>query len=330
MTDSKEELATDDVIRGVQGWLDEKFIAAFGSRRAQARAFEAQLKAWSEKNERKFTAEVKGDTLELVVMDVIGDFFFGGVSANSIKRELDRAPNAKKIRVLVNSPGGDAFDGISIRSLLKRHPATVTVEILGEAASAAAIIATAGDRVEMHLGSMLMIHRAWSIAIGNAGDMQAAADDLAKLDEGQVSIFTARSNQEAGKVKKWLDAETRMTAEEAIERGFADAMAAEVSAGPAPKQAKAKASDVSRFAADVNLGSSEPGAVPISAGDQASDCFEVVGSQDESLAKDDAERQLLAAHRAKVQEDIQAARRANSPFLRALGTPPPVLGGMHR
>jgi ATP-dependent Clp protease, protease subunit len=311
--------------------FDEQVVlSTIGDRRAVARSYQARLQAWSEKNGRKFTAEAKGDTLELAVMDVIGDFFFGGVSANSIKRELDRHPSAKKIRVLVNSPGGDAFDGIAIRSLLKRHPAHVTVEILGEAASAAAILATAGDRVEMHVGSMMMIHRAWTVAIGNAGDMQAAADDLAKLDEGQLSIFVARSKQEAGKVKKWLDAETLMTAEEAIERGFADGMAVEAEPPAEKKPKKTMAAQEDTLSAAATGATDEQFVAAVVAASSEPQLPKTVPSLDMSDEERVAAEAYIVQCRADARAKELADRRSASPLLRAIGAPPPSLGGMHR
>lgn len=87
------------------------------------------------------------------IFDVIGENGMGGgVSLRRI------GPNA--VTVQINSPGGDMFEGIAIYNLLRTHPAAVTVEVLGLAASAASIIAMAGDDIRMSPGSFLMLHTA--------------------------------------------------------------------------------------------------------------------------------------------------------------------------
>src|SRR5690606_15225806 len=106
------------------------------------------IRQWLDEHEdeREFRAEQKGGglELELTILDVIGGgFWYEGVTAKSVKRALDEAKNAKLIRVLINSPGGAVWDGVAIQSLLKRHSARVEIEVLGEAASAASVIAMA-------------------------------------------------------------------------------------------------------------------------------------------------------------------------------------------
>src|SRR5690606_4398240 len=99
-----------------------------------------------------------GDTT-ISIFDVIGeDFWTGsGVTANRISAAL-RSIGNKDITVRINSPGGDMFEGIAIYNLLRAHPAKVTVEVLGWAASAASVIAMAGDDIRMGLGSLMMVH----------------------------------------------------------------------------------------------------------------------------------------------------------------------------
>lgn len=200
---------------------------------SESTLYERLLSGWLGANERRFSAAAKANgDLEIEVLDVIGSgFFFEGITAKSIQRTLKANPNAKTIRVLINSPGGSAFDGIAIKNLLEAHSARVEVEVLGWAASAASVIAMAGDSIKMREGSMMMIHRAWSFAIGDSEAMQAEADALTKLDESILDIYTRRTAGDRTEIQELVRKETWMTAGEAVERGFADEVL--VGKGPA-------------------------------------------------------------------------------------------------
>jgi ATP-dependent Clp protease protease subunit len=95
--------------------------------------------------------------------------------------------------VRVNSPGGEATEGIAIANLLRAHAAKIHVTVYGLAASAASYISTAGDSVSMAPGSMLMVHCAWNVARGNADDMRAEAAVLDKLDESIASLYALKA-----------------------------------------------------------------------------------------------------------------------------------------
>ena len=162
----------------------------------------------------------------ITIFDVIGeDGMGGGVSLRRIAAALRRiGPNA--VTVQINSPGGDMFEGIAIYNLLRAHPATVTVEVLGLAASAASVIAMAGDEVRMSSGSFLMLHNAWGVVIGNRHDMAEAAALFESFDAALTEIYAARSGRPATEIAALLDAETFLGAEEAIAAGMADGMVA--------------------------------------------------------------------------------------------------------
>ena len=157
------------------------------------------------------------------VYDVIGqDWWSGeGVTAKRVAGAL-RGIGPKPVTVSINSPGGDMFEGLAIYNLLREHPAEVTVRVMGIAASAASVIAMAADRLEMGLGSFLMIHNSWGGVVGNQHDMREAAETFAEFDAAMADIYAARSGMNAGEVAKLMDAETYMRAEKAIELGFAD------------------------------------------------------------------------------------------------------------
>lgn len=157
------------------------------------------------------------------VYDVIGyDYWSGnGVTAKRIAGAL-RGLGAGPVTVNVNSPGGDMFEGLAIYNLLREHDGEVTVKVLGLAASAASIIAMAGDKVQIARAGFLMIHNAWVMAIGNRNDLAEVADTLKPFDDAMASIYAARTGQESKAVAKLMDAETWIGGEAAIEGRFAD------------------------------------------------------------------------------------------------------------
>lgn len=164
----------------------------------------------------------RGDNV-ITIFDVIGeDFWSEGVTAKSIARQLKAIGGP--VEVQINSPGGDVFEGFAIYNILREHPYDVTVKVLGMAASAASVIAMAGDTVEIGASAFIMIHNCWVLAIGNRHDLRETADFLEPFDKGLRDVYVARTGQTDAQVGAWLDAETYMNGQEAIERGFADAL----------------------------------------------------------------------------------------------------------
>ncbi|MBO9859360.1 head maturation protease, ClpP-related [Xanthomonas sp. A1809] len=180
------------------------------------------------------------------VYDVIGqDYWTGeGVTARRVAGAL-RAMGKGPVTVNVNSPGGDMFEGLAIYNLLREHDGEITVKVLGLAASAASIIAMAGDTVQIARAGFLMIHNAWVMAVGNRNDLIEVADTLKPFDDAMASIYAARTGQDRKSMAKLMDAETWIGGEAAIEDGFADELLAsdQVERGAA----KASASAVRRI-----------------------------------------------------------------------------------
>ena len=129
---------------------------------------------------------------------------------------------AKSIRLRMNSPGGNVFDGIAIYNALKNHPATVNVEVDGLAASIASIIAMAGDSIHMAKNAFLMIHNAWALAIGDSEEMRKMADVLDKIDTTMMRTYAERTGATQRDIRQMMTDETWMTADEAKEMGFCD------------------------------------------------------------------------------------------------------------
>lgn len=145
-------------------------------------------------------------------------------SADHFRDELAKHPNATQINVYVNSFGGYVYEAMAIRNQLKRHPAHVTGYVDGFAASAASFILTGCDEVKMYSNTMQMIHNAINGAYGNATDLRKAADDLDRIMDGNRQAYLEKSNGKLTEEKliKLLEAETYLTAKEALEYGLCD------------------------------------------------------------------------------------------------------------
>lgn len=186
-------------------------------------------KKWKElrsKIKPQFKAEVKDDKTVLILSgDVVSNeysWYEDDISPKRIQAILDESPGELVIRL--NSGGGDAFAGVEIYNMLKDYPNKVTVEVTGLAASAASIVAMGADEIIMCTGSMMMIHEAWTFAVGSKSDLQKTVDMMDKLDASLVSIYAERLGLDKDFVSELLKAETWMTAEEAVKDGFADSV----------------------------------------------------------------------------------------------------------
>lgn len=187
------------------------------------------------------------------VLDVIGEDYWGeGVTAKRISGAL-RAIGNNDVVVNINSPGGDMFEGLAIYNLLRAHSGKVTVNILGIAASAASIIAMAGDEIHMGRGAFLMIHNCWSIGVGNRHDFAKLAADLEPFDKSMADIYVARSGQSESVVSKMMDDETYIASSDAIAKGFADGLLAadEINDGDESPQAAIRKLDAALAKAEM-------------------------------------------------------------------------------
>ena len=171
----------------------------------------------------------KSDKAEIWIYEEIGQDFWtgGGVTAKNFQKELS-AITAKQIDLHINSPGGAVFDGVAIYNLIKQHPANVTTYIDGIAASIASVIALAGDKVVMAANALYMMHNPSGMVMGTAADMRSLADVLDKIRGTMTGVYAAKSGQADSVISSLLDAETWMTADEAMEFGFVDEIADEM------------------------------------------------------------------------------------------------------
>jgi ATP-dependent protease ClpP protease subunit len=178
-----------------------------------------------------FRAALRTDgTLEIQVYKDIGESIWsydGGITTEMIAQQIEAAGNFSKILLRINSPGGDVFDGVAIYNLIRAQKKPVQVCIDGIAASAASIIAMAGDDIVMGPNAMMMIHNAWSSCQGYASDMRKRADALDKISGAIAQTYVSRTKKTLDAVTLLMEAETWMTAQDCLAEGFATAIVAE-------------------------------------------------------------------------------------------------------
>lgn len=168
---------------------------------------------------------------DLWVYDAIGaGFFEEGVTAKSVRDELAKMDKKEPVLVRINSPGGDVFDAVAIRTQLAQWPSGVNVQIDGLAASAASYIATVGNKVTMSQGGQIMVHDPWSFAIGNAEEMRKRAGLLDKIADSLVTAYAEKSGKSAEEIREVMKAETWFSLDEALSFGLANERAEEMAA----------------------------------------------------------------------------------------------------
>jgi ATP-dependent Clp protease, protease subunit len=197
------------------------------------------LEKWSEEA-AGLRAVAAGDNV-ITMFDAIGaDFWSGdGVTAKKVTSQL-RAIGERPVIVQINSGGGDLFEGIAIYNALREHQQEITVQVIGMAASAASIIAMAGDKVEIGAASFLMIHNCLVMAIGNRHDMADTAAFLEPFDAAMRDVYAQRTGLKPADIAAMMDAETWISGSTAIEKGFADAL---LPADQVTRDEKTKAED---------------------------------------------------------------------------------------
>jgi ATP-dependent protease ClpP protease subunit len=203
---------------------------------------------------------VYGDIVDAATMALYEDYGYstdGMASAMSIKKEIDSAGGYSSITLRINSPGGDAFEGVAAYNILRSQGKPVNVFVDGVAASSASIVAMAGDTITMGVNSMMMIHNAWMACWGNAAELRKAADLLDKVSESIGATYVKKTGKSADEIKALMDAETWLSAKDCLELGLCTAISeqeadAEVMAlaGKFKDRAKAMRARVTNLADD--------------------------------------------------------------------------------
>lgn len=209
------------------------------TREISALAKPCVLERWNEVG-AGIRAVATGDNI-ITMFDDIGEDYWsgGGITAKKVQSQL-RAIGERDVEVHINSGGGDMFEGIAIYNVLREHPQNITIKVMGLAASAASVIAMAGDTIEIGAASFVMIHNCWVGAVGNRHDMAEVAAFLEPFDRAMAEVYAARTGSAVDDVTKWMDADTWMSGSVAIERGFANSL---LPADQMTVDEKAKAAD---------------------------------------------------------------------------------------
>jgi ATP-dependent Clp protease protease subunit len=174
---------------------------------------------------KSFEALASGETLEIRVYGAIGGgMFFGGVTAEQVADAIKYNAGFKRIVLKINSPGGNAFEGMAIRSILASQEVETIAEIEGLAASAGSIAALGCKTVRMHIGTAMMIHEARGSANEplDSKKLKNLADALETLNDGMASLYAKRTGLSKKKCRELMADETWLTADRAVKDGFAD------------------------------------------------------------------------------------------------------------
>lgn len=161
---------------------------------------------------------------DIYVYGDIGNWFGDGVGARDFQKELDGLGKLDELDVFINSGGGSIVEGMGIYNILRRYQAKKTAYIDYLAASIASVIPMACDEIRIAGNGRVMIHRASGGAFGNPDEIRAGADALLGMEEDIVKTYVSRTKLSAEKIREMMYAETWMSAEQAKEFGFVDAI----------------------------------------------------------------------------------------------------------
>ena len=173
---------------------------------------------------------------EIFLSGTVGGQFWDedGFSATDVYRFLLGVGRKANITVRLNSGGGAADEGTAIYSMLSAHEGDVKLIVEGIAASAASAIAMAGDTIIMGAGAVMMLHDPWGISIGNVDEMDSTRRGLEATTQEYAGIYARRSGKTVAECRKLMKEEAWYTGSEAVEEGFADAVAAGARTDPSP------------------------------------------------------------------------------------------------
>lgn len=181
-------------------------------------------KFWNWKSRKTLNRETNEEVIERI-LELHGtiaeeSWFDDDLTPKMFKDELNAGSG--DITVWINSPGGDCVAAAQIYNMLANYKGNVTVKIDGIAASAASVIAMAGNTVLMSPVSMMMIHNPATMAFGDHTEMEKAIEMLEGVKDSIINAYTLKTGMSRAKLSRLMDAETWMDATKAVELGFAD------------------------------------------------------------------------------------------------------------
>ena len=156
---------------------------------------------------------------EILLYDEIG---YDGVRAKDFAQALAKIGPDSKVTVRINSPGGSAFDGIAIYSMLRNRKAPVATVVDGLAASAASVVAMAGSTVSMHDTASMMVHNSHGVVVGNKHDLATMSKHLEEMDSKMQRIYSSKTGSTPEVIAALMDAETWLSSSSAKAAGFID------------------------------------------------------------------------------------------------------------
>lgn len=161
-------------------------------------------------------------------IDILGEIGEWGYPSNYLRYQLKEA-DAQDVEINISSPGGNVTEGLAMYDMLEAQAGNVTTIGFGLVASIASVILLAGKTVKMTPNSFFMIHNPWTVAIGDSAELTANAELLTKMEGKLQNIYVSKLKKSgkldgniALKVKRMMDAETWLTAQEALDMGFID------------------------------------------------------------------------------------------------------------
>lgn len=172
---------------------------------------------------KSFRIVAGSESADVFVYGDIGGGWFDGVTAKEFADEL-KTVKSQDVNVRINSFGGDVFAGLAIYNQLRSHKGAVHVHVDGIAASAASIVAMAGETITMHEGTQMMVHNPWAFVAGGAEDMRKMADRLERTTAEMVGVYSRKTGIDSETVASIMAEETWYTAEDAVAAGFATHM----------------------------------------------------------------------------------------------------------
>lgn len=165
---------------------------------------------------------VDGSPFQIYFNDMIDDWF--GVSAAMVVSALLDA-DGRDVLVHLNSPGGMYTEGLAIHSAFKQYSGNVTFRIAGMAASAASFVMLSGNRIEITEGSLVMIHDAWDMTVGDASEHRKTADLLDKVSNSIAGMYAGKGGGEVAGWRALMETETWYAGQEAVDAGLVDTLA---------------------------------------------------------------------------------------------------------
>lgn len=173
----------------------------------------------------RLNAKTNSETVQMDMFGVVGGDWWGdgGITRDSFAKELKNIPSsAKRVDLRMSSPGGDVFEGRAIANLMADHRCAFDINVIAECCSIATIIAMAGDSIHMSDGSVFLVHRCFTIAMGNSQEMKKLATDLELIDQTMVKTYQKKTNMSEKDTLNLMDENRYMDAQEAKKLGFVD------------------------------------------------------------------------------------------------------------